>query len=307
MLLVNAARQPSDIHGLGLIAREFIPRGRRVWQFCPGFDLIIPSADFAQYPVPVREQIDYYGYLHEATQTYVLSSDDDRFCNHADDPNTRAAGNHTVAVRDIPAGGEITFNYGDPLLVPSDTDHRVYLANCDLGRGLFAAADVRAGETILTFRGPRISLAEALAKGDASGNPLQVADYEYIDLEPPGVFGNHSCDPNAGIVGDRVLIALRDIRFGEEVRFDYSACMWEEIWQLPCRCGSTNCRGIVDDFPRLPADVRDRYLGRGIVQSFIVERWRRNGVASPSMNGTAKTHEAMAESATTPGSDELGA
>lgn len=162
----------------------------------------------------------------------------------------------------------------------------VFIADCELGRGLFAARAFNADEPILNFTGPLIGLAEAIAKGEAEANPLQVGPVSYIDLEPPGVFANHSCEPNAGIRDDVVLVALQPIAVGEEIRYDYSATMWEEDaawggWTMPCRCGSPRCRGVVDNFPTLPADVRVRYLSQGIVQEFIVHRALREGLHCP--------------------------
>ena len=45
MLLVNARADCSRIHGIGLIAQEFIPKGTRIWRFQPGFDLLIGAAE----------------------------------------------------------------------------------------------------------------------------------------------------------------------------------------------------------------------------------------------------------------------
>lgn len=104
----------------------------------------------------------------------------------------------------------------------------IFVANCELGRGLFAARGFAAGETILRFTGPLIGLADAIAKGDTEGNPLQVSPTDYIDLEPPGVFANHSCEPNAGIRDNTILVALQLITVGEEIRYDYSTTMWED-------------------------------------------------------------------------------
>ena len=113
MLRVNAGRGPSTIHGNGLIAGEFIPKGTTVWQFQPGFDVLIPEAKLELLSPAAREHTVYWSYFHQATKTYVMSSDDDRFTNHSDEANTQAVGNHTVAVRDIQAGEEITNNYDE--------------------------------------------------------------------------------------------------------------------------------------------------------------------------------------------------
>ncbi len=127
MLLVNAKAGPSRIHGIGLIAQEFIPKGTVVWEFLPGFDVLIPEADLERLSPAAREQAIYWSYFHLATRTFVMSSDDDRFTNHSDDPNTRAVGDCTVAVRDIQPGEEITNDYNELVMLnfPKRNDYGV--------------------------------------------------------------------------------------------------------------------------------------------------------------------------------------
>lgn len=147
----------------------------------------------------------------------------------------------------------------------------IYVASCNLNYGLFAGRNFRQGEQLFRFTGPVINLADAIAKGDTEGNALQISSTTYIDLEPPGVFANHACDPNAGIRNSVEAHALRDILQGEEVRFDYSTTMSERRWTMTCRCGTSECRGTVGDFHELPYSIQKRYLGLGIVQPFIVQ------------------------------------
>jgi len=148
----------------------------------------------------------------------------------------------------------------------------VFVARCDLDNGLFAARDFAPREQIVRFKGRIITLAEALAKGDHQGNPLQIGQEIYLDIEAPAVFANHSCDPNAGIINDRQLVALRPITRGQEIRYDYSTTMWEGMWTMRCKCGASACRGTIRDFPELPEDVQEYYLREGIVQKFIRSR-----------------------------------
>ena len=147
---------------------------------------------------------------------------------------------------------------------------RTYIGECALGFGIFARERIAQAETILHFTGREISLDEALAKGELSFNVLQIAPNRYLDLDQPGVSLNHSCEPNAGVVDDTVLIALRDIGKGEEIAFDYSTTMSEKLETMQCRCGAPGCRRIVGDFHDLPARLKDRYLAAHLVQRFIV-------------------------------------
>ena len=148
----------------------------------------------------------------------------------------------------------------------------VYVADCELGRGLFAARDFAAGEKILLLNGRTISFTESVAMCEKQSNPVQIAAADYVDIEPPGVFTNHSCEPNAGIANSLELVALRQIKAGDEIRFDYSTTMDEDHWTMACMCKAKNCRGVVRDFRLLPAETQQRYLQLGVVQEFIVRK-----------------------------------
>lgn len=112
MLLVRTYIDRSGIHGIGLFADEFIPAGTMIWQLLPAFDLIISETDLAQQSRVVQEYVGKYGYLSPESQGYVICSDDARFFNHADEPNTRSISHEvTLALRDIEKGEELTCNY----------------------------------------------------------------------------------------------------------------------------------------------------------------------------------------------------
>jgi hypothetical protein len=157
---------------------------------------------------------------------------------------------------------------------------------CKLGFGLFATRPFSAGEFLFTFTGPTISLAQAIAKGDNEGNALQIGPELYVDLQPPSVFANHSCNPNACVQNDVRAFALRDMAAGEEVRYDYSTTMSERRWSMNCLCGAASCRGVVTDFHELPLDTQERYLGLNAVQAFIVQEVHaRKGSPPPQRSG----------------------
>jgi|688.fasta_scaffold208275_3 SET domain-containing protein len=148
----------------------------------------------------------------------------------------------------------------------------IFIDKCSFGRGVFAAENIAKGEVILTFSGRTITLDEALAKeGEKSGNPLQIDTKKYVDIEEPGVIVNHHCNPNAGIINTYTLVALIDICKGEQIFYDYSTTMSDNLWTMECGCSAINCRKIVKDFHYLPASVKEKYLKLGIVQEFIVK------------------------------------
>jgi hypothetical protein len=119
--------------------------------------------------------------------------------------------------------------------------------------------------------GPLLTLNEVRAKGPSlAANALQIGIDRYLDLDEPGRFINHSCSPNAAVVHDTALIAIRPIAAEEEIRFDYSTTI-SDGWTMACRCGAAECRGLVVAFQLLPESLRRRYAILGQVQRFMVE------------------------------------
>ena len=146
----------------------------------------------------------------------------------------------------------------------------VLLGPASNGQGVFAARALAAGEFVLTFAGPSLTLTDAEAAG-LSAHCLQVSPGVVIYADPPGRFVNHACDPNAGLKDAVTLVALRPIAAGEEVRFDYSTCVGEADWSLDCACGSALCRRTVRAFQRLDESTKEKYLRLGAAPAWLLE------------------------------------
>lgn len=73
--------------------------------------------------------------------------------------------------------------------------------------------------------------------------------------EHPWRFLNHSCEPNT-MIRSRDVLALRRIRHGEELTFNYNTTEFDMAEPFACRCGSLFCLGTVRGFRYLSA--RDR-------------------------------------------------
>lgn len=116
MLFVRTYVAPSAIHGLGLFAKESIPKGTKIWEFVPGIDVKIPKDKMLGLPAVLREYLEFYTYQNKVTQDFVLCSDSDRFINHSNTPNTENVNfgseeGITVALKNINADEELTTNY----------------------------------------------------------------------------------------------------------------------------------------------------------------------------------------------------
>lgn len=149
------------------------------------------------------------------------------------------------------------------------------------GRGLFATRRIKAGGLVLRFRGPLIDF-------ERSRNPrfecycVQVGPNSYTLTWAPERFINHSCEPNLGFLDDRELRALRHIRQGEELTFDYSTSMAENAWTMECHCGSAHCRHVIGDFVDLPGDLKTHYRELGIVPEWLSPDFERQQLAARS-------------------------
>ena len=149
--------------------------------------------------------------------------------------------------------------------------NKFHIRTCEVGLGVFASRDLMPGETILAPEGPIIDFAETKRRGPRECMAIQIGFDRYIDTQAPGVFVNHSCEPNAGIRQNQNLVALREIRQGQEIRYDYSTTMEEDSFAMQCRCGAPTCREWVRDFSTLPRALRERYLAQGMVMDFILK------------------------------------
>lgn len=116
MLLIRTRVAPSSIHGLGLFTVEPVRAGTPVWQFQTRFDHAFSPAEFAALPGPAREHVAWFAFVRPGDGAHVLSGDHACFMNHSSEPNTGALGTGgepvvTVALRELPAGTELTCDY----------------------------------------------------------------------------------------------------------------------------------------------------------------------------------------------------
>lgn len=110
MLFVKTYLDNSPIHGIGLFANEFIPKGTIIWKFMPGFDRLLKEKRVSKLPQCTRNWLARYSY--PVTTHFLVCMDDARFFNHSDEPNTIDVGKKiTIAKKDIHLGEELTCDY----------------------------------------------------------------------------------------------------------------------------------------------------------------------------------------------------
>lgn len=116
------------------------------------------------------------------------------------------------------------------------------------GRGLFAREAIAAGEVVAVKGGAIVDHAAfAAVRAEVSpaeiqiGEDLFMAPQTVADVEANMLHLNHSCDPNVGVHGQIVFVAMRDVPPGTELTIDYAMIDGDPSERMPCTCSAPAC------------------------------------------------------------------
>ncbi len=148
------------------------------------------------------------------------------------------------------------------------------------GRGLFAAEPFEEGE-VVCVKGGYVFGRETLRSMPAwyRSAEIQVAEDLFIgplapeEREGSMIFSNHSCEPNIGVRGQIVFVALREVSAGEELTHDW-ATTDDDDYELDCNCGAALCRKVITGRDWRRPDLRERY--RGHFSSYLADKIARD-------------------------------
>ena len=120
--------------------------------------------------------------------------------------------------------------------------------------GLIAAKGIKKGAKIIQYKGKKITNKEAdeNKKYGYDITYLFTLNKKYL-LDGDFKYNiarlvNHSCNPNCEVDGKGLklwIFALRDIKKGEELSYDYGFGYDKDYKQFICKCGSKNCCGYI--------------------------------------------------------------
>jgi SET domain-containing protein len=121
--------------------------------------------------------------------------------------------------------------------------------------GLFAKTDIKKGEKVIEYKGRKFTHKQ-VEEDDRFDNSkaiyLFTLNERYVldgDTKTnTAKYINHSCDPNCEvdiIKGKIWIIAIKDIKKGDELSYDYGFGYDADFRQFPCKCGSKNCCGYI--------------------------------------------------------------
>jgi hypothetical protein len=135
---------------------------------------------------------------------------------------------------------------------------------------LFALSSFMPGELISEFSAGTIS-------AEPTYLTVQVDHGKHITLQPEYLqYINHSCAPNVFFdTTSMKLVALKEIRVGEEMVFFYPSTEWKMIQSFQCYCGSPACLGSIRGAYYLSKQVLKQYRLTDFIQQQVAKRTTR--------------------------------
>jgi SET domain-containing protein len=131
------------------------------------------------------------------------------------------------------------------------------------GLGVIAKELIEKGEIILEFEKRFIDF--------STNKTLRIDESKYqVSGNPslPENFINHSCEPNAFINFKTLeLIALGQIKNGEEITYSYFTSDWDAEDVFQCQCGSEKCKKHINGFRNL--SLQERIAIKDSVSPFL--------------------------------------
>ena len=117
--------------------------------------------------------------------------------------------------------------------------------NKKVGRGLYTVDEVQKDEVLIEF-------SKKILK-QSTRTSLQIDDNKHIKgTKNTNAFLNHSCEPNAYMDFDNICLrAIRNIKKGEEITYNYLTTDYILYKSFICNCGSLKCYGKIKGFKYL--------------------------------------------------------
>jgi len=132
--------------------------------------------------------------------------------------------------------------------------YKIKKSNID-NKGLCASQDIKNGTRIIEYKGKIITRKQAEENSKFDNNK---AIYIFnlnsrYDLDGDFQYNtarliNHSCNPNCEVLGTGLKVwvyAMKNIKKGDELSYDYGFSFNEDFKNYPCKCRAKNCVGYI--------------------------------------------------------------
>ena len=131
------------------------------------------------------------------------------------------------------------------------------------GTGVFASEPIKKNIDIIEYIGEKITKKEGDRRSEQrikkylnstkTGSVYIFELNKKYDIDGSPLYNkaryiNHSCEPNCEVFGEGLKIwifAMKNIKKGEELSYDYGFSFDQEYKNYPCNCGSKNCAGYI--------------------------------------------------------------
>ena len=154
-----------------------------------------------------------------------------------------------LAIADLDEGYEINGH--------TEPNANIEMKHHEGHKGLFARRDIIAGSVIFHLKG---SISRRPNKYSVQLSRDKHIDFPPVrkpndDLDYAWQYVNHSCEPNGCVNAEEFsFCALRNIKKGEEITFNYLTTEYELAAPFRCGCRSEKCFGFIRGYRFLTAD-----------------------------------------------------
>ncbi|KAI8092824.1 uncharacterized protein BX664DRAFT_277370 [Halteromyces radiatus] len=130
---------------------------------------------------------------------------------------------------------------------------------------LVVQLDYAKGASVVDLKG--------LTPGPKRYSSVQISATEHVELNSDLVFMNHSCDPSVHLDVDRMaIVALKDLKAGDELTFFYPSTEWDMAQPFACWCGSPKCIETVRGAKHLSTSTLNQFVLSNHIQQLIKDR-----------------------------------
>ena len=130
--------------------------------------------------------------------------------------------------------------------------NKIEVRDTKKGKSIFAIDEIVKDEIIFEFEKNFLKY--------PTKTSMQIDETKHQECTNPEAvenFLNHSCDPNGYIdFKDLTYRALRPIKKGEELTFNYLTTEWELANKFNCKCDSQKCYGKIKGFKYLTLEQK---------------------------------------------------
>lgn len=144
------------------------------------------------------------------------------------------------------------------------------------GKGIVAIDYIKKGEIVSITGGVIIPASEWESFRDTYGDYAYFIEENFLiaPLDPKNPSDewrmNHCCEPNCGMKGQIVIVALRDISVGEELLYDYAMTEVDPEYKFNVVCHHSTCRKVITGSDWKKKELQQKY--KGFFSLFIQEK-----------------------------------